>query len=130
ILGDTVGEAYNKGISHVGILHIGDVEEGPRFWWDNNENVLYYGDPDLRMFVPSTEYSDANHWEKDDVQPIRYDEELTINGHMPFGATDYPNEREPVTLLQEYLGIIVALAIIVALVIVFAVVSKKKKTNK
>ena len=133
ILGDTVGEAYSKGISHVGTLYLGSggsVKNDPQWWWDTAENVVYFGDPDLRMFVPGTDYSDANYWEQDDIEPIRYDAELSVDGHMPFGATEYPNEKEPVTLLQEYLGLIVALAIIVVLVIVFVVVSRKKKTNK
>jgi len=127
ILGDTIGEAYNKGISHVGIIHIGNDEVSQQWWWDNAENVVYYGDPDLRMFVPSIEYSDANHWEQDDVQPIRYDEELDINGHMPFGATDYPHEKEPLTFLQQYLVLIIAIAAIMVLVIVAVCLPGKNK---
>jgi hypothetical protein len=111
ILGDTMGEAYNKGISHVGILYIGDNNEHQQWWWDEYENVCYFGDPDLRMFVPSTEYSDNNYWEQDEVQPIRYDEELTINGHMPYGATSYPHEITPMPWMQ-YIWILVVVAAI------------------
>ncbi len=127
ILGDTMGEAYNKGISHVGILYIGDNDDHQQWWWDEFENVCYFGDPDLRMFVPSTEYSDKNYWENDDVQPIRYNEELSIDGHMPFGATDYPNEKEPVTFFGEYMIVILAALAIVLLVAIVAIVSRKKK---
>jgi hypothetical protein len=77
ICGDTVGEAYVKGISHVGILY---VTEPPQFWWDITENVCFFGDPDLRPFVPKNKYSEANYWERDDTKPATYDEELNING--------------------------------------------------
>ena len=49
ICGDTVGEAYTKGIGHVGILYLTDP---PQWWWDILNNVCYFGDPDLRMYVP------------------------------------------------------------------------------
>jgi hypothetical protein len=124
ILGNTVGEAYTKGISHVGILYLSDP---PQWWWDSAENVVYFGDPDLRMFVPSTEYSDANHWEQKDTRPLRYDAEASVDGHMPFGATSYPNEKKPVTFWQQYFWLIVALLAILVLVIVAVYLSRKKK---
>ena len=124
ILGDTVGEAYTKGLSHVGVLHITDP---PQWWWDNAENVIYFGDPDLRFFVPSTEFSDANYWEKEETLPIRYDSELAIKGHMPFGATEYPNEKQPKTLLQEYLPVILAIIAILILLILMVYISRNKK---
>ena len=127
ILGDTIGEAYNKGVSHVAILHIGDTVEGPRFWWDNNENVVYYGDPDLRMYVPSTEYSDNNNWEEEDTYPIRYDTELSLNGHMPFGATEYPNEKQPKTLMQEYMLVIIVILAIIVLLVAMAIIPRRKR---
>ncbi|MEF8879709.1 MAG: cell wall-binding repeat-containing protein, partial [Candidatus Thermoplasmatota archaeon] len=88
-LGDTVGEAYAKGMGHVGILYI---SEPPQWWWDKSENVCYFGDPDLRVLAPNTEYSDANYWSRDDVQPMSYDKETNLAGHMPFGANSYPHE--------------------------------------
>ena len=123
ILGDTVGEAYLKGISHVGILYITDP---PQWWWDNSENVCFFGDPDLRAYVPSTEYSDANHWEKEDTKPLIYDAKISIDGHMPFGVTSYPNEKTPLTLWQQYQWLIVALLAIVILVITAIVLGRKK----
>jgi hypothetical protein len=124
ICGDTAGEAYVKGISHVGILY---VTEPPQFWWDITENVCFFGDPDLRPFVPKNKYSEANYWERDDTKPATYDEELNINGHMPFGATSHPRAKEPKTFLQKYLWLIVIFAIIVILLIALALISRKKK---
>jgi len=124
ILGDTVGEAYTKGITHVGILYISDP---PQWWWDLSENVIYFGDPDLRMYVPSTEYSDANHWEKKDTTSLAYDAEVSIDGHMPFGVTSYPNEKKPLTFWQQYLWVIIALIIIVILVIAAVAMTRRKK---
>jgi hypothetical protein len=93
ILGDTLGEAYNKGISHVGILYIGDNGGPPQWWWDDAENVCFFGDPNLRMFVPETTYSDKNHWDIQETHPLTYDAEICINGHMPFGVFTYPQQR-------------------------------------
>ncbi len=123
-LGDTVGEAYAKGMSHVGILYISDP---PQWWWDAAENVCYYGDPDLRVFTPSTTYSDKNYWEKEDTKPLRYDAEITIAGHMPYGATDYPNEREPTTLWQQYIWLIALILIVILAIVAIALGRKKKK---
>ena len=127
-LGYTMGEAFARGIKHVGILYLGGAPDGgPQWWWDTAESVVYFGDPELRVFVPSTEYSDANYWERDDVEPIRYDEELSIDGHMPFGATNYPSEKEPKTFMSEYLVVIGAITLIVVLIGAMAVIGRKKK---
>ena len=124
ILGDTVGEAFNKGISHVGILYLTDP---PQWWWDNHENVIYFGDPDLRMFVPSTEYSNNNNWERDDIEPIRYDAELSVDGHMPFGATGYPHEKEPLPFWLEYFVVIIGIIVIVIVLAAVVFYRTKKK---
>jgi len=126
ILGDTVGEAYTKGIGHVGILYLGGgVGDKPQWWWDIEENVCLFGDPDLRAYVPDTSYSNANNWEK--PKTLNYDEEVNLNGHMPFGATSYPNAKEPMTFWQQYLWIIVALLVIAILVIAAVALSRRKK---
>ena len=78
-LGDSVGQAYEKGIRHVGIQYLTNS-----WWWDIFENVVYYGDPDLRVFTPKFS------WDKPDTLEFG----LTINGHAPFGANSYPHEIE------------------------------------
>lgn len=75
-LGDSVGQAYEKGIRHVGIQYLTN-----RWWWDIFENVVYYGDPDLKVYSPK--YS----WDK--PTPLEYG--LAINGHAPFGAKSHPH---------------------------------------
>jgi len=127
ILGDTMGEAYNKGISHVGILYIGDNDGPQQWWWDEYENVCYFGDPNLRMFVPGKTYSDTNYWEKEDTMPLRYDVDLSIDGHMPFGAAEYPHEKEPEIMLPLW---VIATILIVSIVIVSLVIVTLKKTKK
>jgi len=58
--------------------------------------------------------------------PLRYDAETSIAGHMPYGATNYPNEREPMTLLQQYIWLI-ALILVVILAITAIALGRKKK---
>lgn len=127
ILGKTVGQAYSKGISHVGPLYLGGGKDGgPQWWWDDAENVIYFGDPDIRMYIPNTEYSNKNYWEKKDTTPLQYDSELSIEGHMPFGATCYPNEKQPKTFIEEYFIVLLAvIAIIILLIIMFVLIKKK-----
>jgi hypothetical protein len=124
ILGDTVGEAFNKGISHVGILYL---TEPPQWWWDNSECVCYYGDPDLRMFVPTTDYSYNNHWVEEDTEPLRYNEYLSINGHTPFGATKYPNAKEGKYNISMFF--IIALIVIILIVVIAVFIYKKNNTK-
>ena len=127
ILGKTVGQTYSQGISHVGSLYLGGGKDGgPQWWWDDAENVVYFGDPNIRMYVPDTKYSSENHWEKKDTTPIAYDTELSIDGHTPFGAMSHPNEKQPVTFLDEYYLVILALiAVLILLIIMFAIIKKK-----
>jgi hypothetical protein len=68
-LGDSVGQAYERSISDVGIGYLTDG-----WWWDILENIVYYGDPNLRVFSPP--YS----WEK--PQPFVGGD---IGGHVPLG---------------------------------------------
>jgi hypothetical protein len=124
-LGKTIGQAYEEGMAEVGIQYLVD-----QWWWDLNENVVFYGDPDLRVWTPSTEYDyeAQNYWEKDETRPIKYDAELSINGHMPFGATSYPYAREkPALFFGIPLVIFVLLLVIILLVIVIAFIGRKKK---
>jgi hypothetical protein len=123
-LGYTIGEAYTRGISYVGPLYITDP---PQWWWDDAENVEFFGDPDLRIFVPGTDYSSANYWEREETQPLRYDEETSIAGHMPYGATEHPNKRDPMTFISEYMWVIIALIVIIILLGVIAVIGRKQE---
>jgi hypothetical protein len=124
ILGDTIGEAYTKGMSHVGILYLTDP---PQWWWDILNNVCFFGDPDLRPFVPSTEYSDANYWTQGETKSLRYNEEVDVDGHMPFGATNYPNERDQGMFLEQYLLWILVILVIIILIAAIVVLSRKKR---
>jgi len=95
-LGYSVGEAYERGIKHVGIQYLTN-----QWWWDIFENVVYFGDPDLRVWSP--EYS----WEEPEPLPAG----TTIEGHSPFGATGHPHAIESTLLLELllYSGIFIAL---------------------
>ena len=125
-LGKTIGEAFTKGLSKVGILYITDP---PQWWWDLWENVELFGDPDLRVWVPSTEYSDANHWEREDVQPLKWDgsEDLYVDGHMLYGASVYPHARK---LLDMSVLIVIAIIIIAIIVIAGVGYSMRKSGRK
>ena len=100
-LGDTVGEAYAKSIGHVGILYLTN-----QWWWDIFENVVYYGDPDLRVYSP--EFS----WE----QPEMFTGSM-VGGHALAGASDHPNEVSSSTSKIAMVGIIVVLIASVALTV-------------
>ncbi len=127
-LGYTIGEAFARGISHVGILYLGGAPDGgPQWWWDTAESVVYFGDPSLRVYVPSTEYSDKNNWDKEDTKPIRYDSELDIGGHMPFGATGYPHEKKPTSFLEENMFIIIILVIVLILILYLGISGKRNR---
>jgi hypothetical protein len=122
-MGDTVGQAYELGMRAC----------GPEFlvgqwWWDKWENVELFGDPSLRVFVPGIDYSSNNHWEKQETTPLLYNAQVSIDGHMPFGVTNYPKEKTPTTFWQQYLWMI-ALLLVIAISVIIAVVYilKKKK---
>ncbi len=123
-LGHTIGEAFVHGIENIGILYI---SEPPQWWWDIAENVVFFGDPDLRPYVPGTEYSNNNYWTQEETRSIAYDSELDINGHMPFGATGYPHEREPEPLIPIWLLVVV---IIILVIIAAIVIGTRKDKNK
>ena len=131
ILGHTAGEAYSKGMSHVGNLYLGGAggnDDEPQWWWDTAENVVYFGDPNLRVYVPDTEFSNENNWEK--PKSLEKDEDTAFNGHTPFGATSYPHARQPETFWEKYFLIILLVAIIVILLIgMFVVYKRRGKIN-
>ncbi|UCF12194.1 MAG: hypothetical protein JSW06_09150 [Thermoplasmatales archaeon] len=121
-MGDTLGEAYERGMRACGQeLLVG------QFWWDVWENVCLFGDPNLRVFVPDTKYSEANYWEREDIKPLRYDKNISINGHMPFGADRHPNAREPSSVIGLITWIVIIIAILSVAIIGGIVLIKKKR---
>lgn len=129
-LGKTIGDLYTEGITKVGIQY---VHEGqPEFWWDLAENVCLYGDPNLRVWVPSTEFSTKNHWTVDDIAPYDFDQKdpLSVDGHTPFGALSHHRERSPPTFLAEYGIVIIASVLIVVLVLAAIVINNRSTTKK
>jgi len=128
-LGKTVGESYSHGITEIGPQYVFKDDEDPMWWWDDAENVVLFADPNLRIWIPSTEYDDQsrNHWEKGDVRDLRYDPKLDIDGHMPFGADSYPNEKQPTGFFEKYMIVIIVLVLIVLLILSIAVAGRKKR---
>ncbi|MBN1390356.1 MAG: hypothetical protein JXA22_06920 [Candidatus Thermoplasmatota archaeon] len=72
----TVGDAFERGISHVGIQYLVDG-----WWWDIFENLVYFGDPDLKVYSPKNDWPEPTSLQKGTV----------IQGHSPFGSRDHPN---------------------------------------
>lgn len=128
ILGDTVGEAYVKGMSHVGILYLGDNDGTSQWWWDSAENVVYFGDPELRMYVPSTKYSDANHWDYPKIMPHQAD--MLLDGHAPFGSTSYPKSSLNDVMWDLIILISIAIAIAILLIVFLFIKWRKTKPKK
>ncbi len=104
-LGKTAGEAFTNGIMHTGIGYL-----TKQWWWDIKENVCYFGDPDLKVWSP------LHSWEK----PEAIESYVIVNGHTPYGATEYPHE-----IKEKSFGLYV-IAFLVAVVAVGAVYMKKK----
>jgi hypothetical protein len=127
-LGQTIGEFYTEGISKVGILYISDP---PNWWWDQAENVCLYGDPDLRIWVPSTEYDPhgMNHWNSVDVESLKYNEKegFSIDGHEPFGPDNYPKAKKPTLFIEQFALILIIVAILAIIIISIIFIYKKKK---
>ncbi len=125
-LGQTIGEIYTEGISKVGILYITDP---PQWWWDLAENVCLYGDPDLRIWVPSTEYSSMNHWEQEEIRALSIEnpETFTVSGHMPFGAHNYPNAYMPTPLVMQIIYLILIIAALALLIFGGIILLKRRR---
>jgi hypothetical protein len=124
--GETIGEIYMEGIKKVGIQYVRDGS--PQWWWDLAENVCLYGDPNMRVWVPSTEFSTNNHWTEQDIQAVSYSEErgLEINGHNPFGTVDHPHQKQPSAFLNQNMILIITFVIIIILIMV-AILFRKRK---
>ena len=114
----------------IGIQYLFEDGEEIEWWWDSAENVVLFSDPDLRIWVPSTEWdSEAkNHWEAEEIQSLRFDAELSFNGHTPFGALKYPHANQT-TIWQQYLLWIRAIVVLLAILII-GIVKKKQEEEK
>ena len=121
-MGDSVGQAYEKGMRAVGPEYtVG------QFWWDRYQNVELFGDPDLRVLVPGTQYSDKNNWDINDVRPLNYEKDLSLKGHTPFGATGHPNAKIQKTFIDKYMWLIGIIVLIIILLFAIAIIGRKKK---
>ena len=120
-LGHTIGEAYEQGMAEVGMQYLVD-----QWWWDLNENVVFFGDPDLRVWAPESRWDQEkkNHCTVEDVESPDLEEDFSVHGHMPFGATSYPHEKEPQPMIPIWL--IVIIAVIILLLIVLVTMGRKK----
>lgn len=126
-LGEPVGKFYTDGMLKNGIQYVHDGR--PVWWWDLYNNVCLYGDPNLRIWTPSTEFG-GSHWTVKDVAAYSYDEQkpLNVDGHTPFGATEYPHERRPEPIIPIWvLIIIIVILVIIAIIVLGSKKDKKKK---
>ena len=124
-LGYRIGEAYERGMAMVGVEYLVN-----QWWWDLYENVVFYGDPSLRVWTPKNNYGDANHWEREDVKPLKWDgkEFLHVGGHALFGTTEHPRARTPSDWMQY--GVMVLLTVFILVVLAGAWrMAKMKKTE-
>ena len=124
-LGETVGESYAKGRTEIGVKFLFEDGEPRRWWWDTAENVVLFADPDLRIWVPSTEYDfqARNHWEHNDVKTLEYKEDVNFDGHHPFGVKNYPHKMPE----ENYQYLLVVLTATVVTLIAAVIWMKKRK---
>ncbi|MEM2868808.1 MAG: hypothetical protein QW379_00085 [Thermoplasmata archaeon] len=101
-LGYTIGECYAEGIKHVGIEYLTG-----QWWWDIFENVVFYGDPRLRVWSP------INGW--DEPVPLRAG--TSVGGHNPFGASGHPAAISSMMAYEAMLYAGVGLAVAAAVII-------------
>jgi len=85
-MGNTVGEAYSEGIHNVGIEYL-----TKQWWWDIFENVVYFGDPDLRMWSPqeTAPYSKLDAEGLTWYAPPIANKAVQIDGHAVAGADEH-----------------------------------------
>jgi hypothetical protein len=117
VSGASLGEAYANGLEHVGSMILSKNNKN-QWWWDSGQNLIYYGDPNLRVYVPDSNYDDSNTWEKPVF--LKYSES-NVDGHTVFGAEKYPHERQPVSLFERYFYLILFVSLItLVLILIFS----------
>ncbi len=50
------------------------------WWWDHWENIVYFGDPDLRVYTPNAPFD----------RPVPITSSVVMEGHAVMGATEHP----------------------------------------
>ncbi len=100
----TVGKAYTNAISHVGILYLIDG-----WWWDIYENLVFYGDPDMKVWTPQYGWNMSTHMAAG----------TSVDGHNIYGAKGHPNEIQANFLIVGVIvgGVIVAVGAAAAVVL-------------
>jgi len=112
-LGYTVGEAYQHGVQHVGIQYL--VQQ---WWWDIFENVVFYGDPALNVWMP------IHQWDK----PLTMPYGAMIGSHTPHGAPNHPDNVKS-TAMTEY-AIYAMITAGVAAIVAYTVYKIKTRTPR
>lgn len=123
-LGDTVGEAFARGIQAAGPLYsVG------QWWWDSHQNICLFGNPNQRVFVPDTSFSNNNHWTQSEIRPVLWDGilELEVDGHTLFGAETYPHERTADGQISELISLAIIAVVLIVVVALIVVMLKRKK---
>jgi hypothetical protein len=95
--GVTVGEAYDAALSKVGPKYV--TEE---WWWDHWENIIYFGDPDLRIYTPNDPF----------MRPIPVTANKVVEGHAVMAARDHPAALSGSTgwAMVQWVGVILLVA--------------------
>jgi len=73
--GVTTGEAYDAALSKVGPKYVTQD-----WWWDHWENIVYFGDPDLRVYTPNDPFP----------RPMVITSERVVEGHAVMSASEHP----------------------------------------
>jgi len=119
VLGYTVGEAYQRGIAHVGIQYL--VQQ---WWWDIFENVVFFGDPSLNVYMP------ARSWDKPTPSPFGAE----IGGHTPDGAPNHPGKVKSTAMLEFAIygiaGLVVAVIVGLTIYKIRTMPPRPKKAKK
>ena len=102
----SIGECYSEGIKHVGIEYLTG-----QWWWDIYENVIFYGDPKIKVWSPQ------NAW----AEPMPLKTGVNVDGHDPFGADKHP------AAIGSTLALEIALFGTVAIVVGAAVIIRWRK---
>ncbi|MEW5759463.1 MAG: cell wall-binding repeat-containing protein [Candidatus Thermoplasmatota archaeon] len=110
-LGMNVGEAYERGIAHVGIEYLVN-----QWWWDIFENVVYYGDPKLTVFSPKYK------WER--PEPLK--DWVSIDGHTPFGSKEHKEKISSMVFEETILYLGIAITIFLFSYLLFRKMKRRK----